>query len=308
MMAFLGAATVEMAPVRARAQVSGTLRVAVPPSEDAAAIHFADEMGFLAKAGLTVDIQTMQNNPAIAAAVASGAVDIGHGGVDTLAASHSKGIPLRVIAPSGEYLSPQMQRVAGLFVPSASPVRVARDLNGKIAAVAGLHSLTMTVTCAWVDANGGDSSTMRFIEVPFPSMAAALAGNRVDAAFITEPFLDDALKSSRALAYGFDSIARRFLVAAWFANTSWIQANPDVVARVARAMHETALWANRHPDQSAAIFAKFTKMDPAVIAKMARGYYAEQMTPALMQPLIDAAAKYNGFGAFPAQELMAVQN
>jgi NitT/TauT family transport system substrate-binding protein len=305
-MAVLGAAAaVELVPVRARAQASRTLRVAVPPSEDAAAIHFADEMGFLAKAGLAVDIQTMQNNPAIAAAVASGAVDIGHGGVDTLAASHSKGIPLRVIAPSGEYVSPQMQRGAGLFVPAASPVRVARDLNGKIAAVAGLHGLTMTATCAWIDTNGGDSSTMRFIEVAFPSMAAALASGRVDAAFITEPFLDDALKSGRALAYGFDSIARHFLVAAWFANTSWIQANPDAVARFSQAMHETALWANRHPDQSAAIFVKFTKMDPAVIAKMVRGHYAEQMTPALMQPLIDASAKDNGFAAFPAQELMA---
>jgi NitT/TauT family transport system substrate-binding protein len=305
-MAFLGAAAaVEMAPVRARAQASGTLRVAVPPSEDAAAIHFADEMGFLAKAGLSVDIQTMQNNPAIAAAVASGAVDIGHGGVDTLAAGYSKGIPLRVIAPSGEYVSPQMERGAGLFVPSGSPVRLARDLNGKTAAVAGLHSLTMTATCAWVDTHGGDSSTMRFVEVPFPSMAAALASGRVDAAFITEPFLDDALKSGRALAYGFDSIARHFLVAAWFADTAWIQANRDTVARFSRAMHETALWANRHPDQGSAIFVKFTKMDPAVVAKMVRGHFAEQMAPALMQPLIDAAAKYNGFAAFPAQELMA---
>lgn len=279
------------------------MRVAVPPSEDAAAIHFADEMGFLAKAGLAVDVQTMQNNPAIAAAVASGAVDIGHGGVDTLAASHSKGIPLRIIAPSGEYLSPQMQRAAGLFVPAASPVRVARDLNGKIAAVAGLHSLTMTATCAWVDANGGCSSTMRFIEIPFPSMAVALASSRVDAAFVTEPFLDGTLKSGRVLAYGFDSIARHFLIAAWFANTSWIQANADLVARFSQAMHETAIWANRHPDQSATIFAKYTKMDPAVIAKMARGHYAEQMTLALVQPLIDVAAKYNGFAAFPAQEL-----
>jgi hypothetical protein len=33
-------------------------------------------------------------------------------------------------------------------------------------------------------------------------------------------------------------------------------------------------------------------------------HYAEQLTPALMQPLIDMAAKYNGFKAFPAQELM----
>ena len=131
-MALLGSAVaLEVRPFPAAAQTTETVRVAVPPSEDAAAIHFADDMGFLAKAGLAVDVQTMQNNPAIAAAVASGAVDIGHGGVDTLAASHSKGIPLRIIAPSGEYLSPQMQRAAGLLVPAASPRGLRETSTGR---------------------------------------------------------------------------------------------------------------------------------------------------------------------------------
>ena len=41
---------------------------------------------------------------------------------------------------------------------------------------------------------------------------------------------------------------------------------------------------------------------------MARVHYAEQLTPALMQPLIDVAAKYNGFQSFPAQDLMFKQS
>jgi hypothetical protein len=38
---------------------------------------------------------------------------------------------------------------------------------------------------------------------------------------------------------------------------------------------------------------------------MIHGHYAEQLTPALMQPLIDASAKYNGFRSFAAQDLIA---
>ncbi len=62
--------------------------------------------------------------------------------------------------------------------------------------------------------------------------------------------------------------------------------------------------ANKNPQLTAGILAKYDKIEPAVIATMARNHYAEQISPALMQPLIDSAAKYNAFKTFPAQELI----
>jgi hypothetical protein len=52
------------------------------------------------------------------------------------------------------------------------------------------------------------------------------------------------------------------------------------------------------------VFAKYTKMDPAAAAKMTHSHFATQLTPALLQPLIDVSAKYAGFKVFPAQELI----
>jgi ABC-type nitrate/sulfonate/bicarbonate transport system substrate-binding protein len=69
-------------------------------------------------------------------------------------------------------------------------------------------------------------------------------------------------------------------------------------------MRETALWANQNPVKSGEILAKYSKIDPAVVATMARAHYADRLTPALMQPLIDASAKYNDFKPFPATELI----
>jgi len=37
---------------------------------------------------------------------------------------------------------------------------------------------------------------------------------------------------------------------------------------------------------------------------MTRARFGEQLTPALMQPLIDVAAKFGGFSPFRAQELL----
>jgi NitT/TauT family transport system substrate-binding protein len=156
-----------------------------------------------------------------------------------------------------------------------------------------------------MDQNGGDSSTVKFIEIPFPAMPAALEARRIDAAFIAEPFLTVALKTGRVLAYGYDSIAKHFLFGAFFTTPQWAQDHPDVVSRFAVAIRETAAWANKNPVKSGEILAKYTKIDPAVIASMTRARFAEQLTPALMQPLIDVSAKYNGFASFPAQELLS---
>ncbi|HEY5349677.1 MAG TPA: hypothetical protein VIJ64_08085 [Candidatus Lustribacter sp.] len=55
------------------------------------------------------------------------------------------------------------------------------------------------------------------------------------------------------------------------------------------------------------MLATYTKIPAATITTMARRHYAEELTPELMLPGIDASAKYNGFATFPASELIFSQ-
>ena len=287
-----------------RAQAPATLRIGVSPIEPAAEVYYAKDMGFFAKAGLDVDIQSMQGSSLIVSAIVGGTLDIGFDTLDVLAVQHLKGIPLVIIAPTHDYLSPVTTRTQALIVPANSPLQQAKDLNGKTIAVSTLHSLADLGARVWIDQNGGDSSTVKFTEVPFPAIPAALDAGRIDAAWVVEPFITVARKTNRVLFYGFDGIAKHFVVGAWVATRQWANDHPDLVSRFAAVIHDTAVWANKNPQQSGDILAKYVKIDPAVIAAMARNHYAEQLSPALMQPLIDAAAKYNGFKAFPAQDLL----
>jgi ABC-type nitrate/sulfonate/bicarbonate transport system substrate-binding protein len=75
-------------PSRAGAQTQTTIRVGIQPVEAAAAVYYARDMGLFANAGIEADIQPMQNTPAIAAAIASNAIDIGFITVDVLAEVH----------------------------------------------------------------------------------------------------------------------------------------------------------------------------------------------------------------------------
>jgi len=135
-------------------------------------------------------------------------------------------------------------------------------------------------------------------------MPPALDAGRIDAGLVVEPYLAVALKTHRALGYAYSAIAPRFLLGAWFTTPQWAKDHPDLVSRFANAIRRTATWSNANPDQSGVILAKYSKVDPAVIAGMVRTHFSEDLAPALMQPLIDVAAKYNGFAAIPATELI----
>lgn len=301
----LTAAAFGAAGGRANAQSAAPIRIATIPIEPGIEVYFAQDVGFFAKAGLDATIQQLPGGPAIAAALVSGAVDVGFIALDALAEIHQHGIPVVAIAPGTEYLAPFTTQAAALVVPPNSTVDNAAGLNGKTIAVISLNGLTHTAACAWIDKNGGDSSTVKFVEMPAPAMVAALAGNRIDAAQVAEPFVGPARKAGRVLTYGFESVAKDFITTAWCAAAPWVRDHPALVSGFVAALRETAAWANANPAKSAAILATYLKLDPAVIATMTRVRYANQLNPALMQPLIDVTAHYGGFAPFPARDLMS---
>lgn len=289
------------------AQTSRPLRVGVLPIESAAEVYYARDLGYFAADGLDVAITTMTNTPSIVAAVVGGSLDVGYTTIDSVASIHAHGIPLVVIAPATDYIDPGTLKTAGILVRPDSPIRTAKDLDGKTIALPALHSLGTTGASAWIDTNGGDSSAVKYVELPFPAEPAALNAGRVDAIFEVEPFFGAAAKSDRVLMYGYNAIGKHFLLNLWLATPTWARTNAHIVNRFASAIHKTAVWANANPDRSGTLLAKYTKIPADAIATMARSHYAEELTPELMQPGIDASAKYNNFPAFPASELIFSQ-
>jgi NitT/TauT family transport system substrate-binding protein len=195
-------------------------------------------------------------------------------------------------------------QIAALIVPASSSIKTAKDLTGKTIGIPALKTISEYAPRNWIDKNGGDASTVRFLELPFPAMADALAAGRIDAAWVTEPFLSSNKRNSRVLGYGFDSIARSFLISSWFATESWARAHADAVARFAGAVVKAGAWANRNPGPSADILATNLKIDPATLATMARTRFGDTLAVAAIQPQIDVAAHYGLFPAFPASELL----
>jgi NitT/TauT family transport system substrate-binding protein len=279
-----------------------TINLISLPSDTAGEVYYAQELGYFKDAGLDVHITDMTSSPAIISAVASGAADVGFSVVGTAALARQRGIPVRFVAAGALYIA--SNPTAQLIGAKDTTIRTAADLSGKTVAVTGIADLTYYGTRAWIDKNGGDAASVKFIELSFPEMTAAVVQHRVDAAMIAQPFLAAALPQTKAIAPVDDAVASRFMSTGWIASETWLNAHRDAAVKFAAVMRQTAQWANAHHKESAQILMHHTKITPEIAATMTRVEYGLSLDPKLLQPPIDVAARYSQQHFGPATDLI----
>ena len=295
-------------PSLARAEALTPLTIAAIPSDISGEAYYAADAGFFKKNGLEATFVGLTNGGAISAAVLSGSADVGYSNVISLALAHGRGLPVTILAPANLHLhdAPTAGIVA---VKKNSPIQTARDLDGKTVAVLGINNIADIAMRQWIDKNGGDQKTVKFVELPFSEMKAALEAGRVDAASLDQtgdPRLGKPDDTLRVIGNAFDSLAHRFVPSVWFSTTDWVAKHPETARAFVTAMRETAQWANSHHRESAAILAKYTHDTPEQIESLPRVTYGDRVTPDLIQPDIDAAVRYNVLKTpFPAADLMS---
>lgn len=287
----------------AGAQGTARIRILSLPVDSGAQAFYAMDREMFARAGLDASVDKLANGGAIIAAVTSGAADVGYSNVFSLEQAFSHGAPITLIAGAG--LAAQDAPTALIVVDKSSPIRTGKDLDGKVFGTDGLKTISEFAPRNWVDARGGDSSTVKFTELTFGDSLAALQTHRVDAVMLPEPFLTEDLSSVTVIGDAYATIAKQFLIGAWFTSTAWAQAHPDLVRRFAEVMRESAVWANANHADSATILAKNSRIDPGILGKMHRVRYATTLTPPLVQPTIDVLSKYHAIDApFPASRMI----
>lgn len=280
---------------RAAAQTSSqpaTVRIGSAPNDDITPALYALHNDLFRSAGLDVQLSGLSSGSAISAAVAGGALDIGRSSLLPLITARSRGILFDLLVPSGLYSSDAP--ISALIVPTASPVKTARDLAGKIVSVPALGDLDNIGVKAWIDANGGDATQTQYVEMPGSSVMNEVIAGRVAAGTLQNPFLSQALKSgsARVLAYHVSAIGSRLLQSSWFVMDAYLEKNAGVCRAFAQVMQQASAYSNTHHPETAALLAEYTKVDPAVVATMTRVTFASSFDVAQIQPLINAAAKY----------------
>ena len=279
------------------------VRIAALTIDASAACYYADEQGFFKRAGIDAQIQSIASGGAIVGAVASNAGDIGFANFVSGVAAFARNLPVTIVAPGS--VDVDTMPTNALIVAPGSPIRAGSDFNGKTMATSTLRNIVQFAAQLWVDKHGGDSSTIKFVEMPFSAMTDALIYGRIDAALVAEPFMSAAKGRTRAIAYPMSAIGPRVQLGGWIANATWARENPPAVAALSDAMVKANEWGNAHHDLSAQILAKHGRLDADVLAKMNRATYATRLVPSEMQPAIDVAARYGAIAqSIPAERML----
>ncbi len=277
-----------LAALPGSAQAPPHLRLITTPTDSGAQAYYADALGLFKKAGLDVEVASLVNGAAVAAAIASGAAEIGQGNVVSLALAHEKGLPFVLIAPAAAYVGGAP--TSALIVPNGSSVAGARDLIGKPVGVGGLKDIGSVALDMWLMQQGVDPAQVHDVEIPGAQIGQALERGNVTAAISIEPYLSRSLAGgARMLAPTQRAIGSRFLIGAYFSTAAWAKAHPDLARKVTEVMIDAARWANTNHPRSAELLEQYTKVRPN--ARQVRVTYAETLDPALIQPLLDACVK-----------------
>jgi NitT/TauT family transport system substrate-binding protein len=296
----LGGAAFGSLALGARAQSTAPLRLGVMTGESFAEGFYAQDGGFFKRAGLDIEFTTFRAGGAVTAAIAGGALDIGVTNAGSMSAAYEHGLPIYLLAPCALSTA---GRSAGtvLVVPKTSAIRTAKDLTGKTVAVSTIRDLQQAAVMTWIDAGGGSSKAVTFVEVPLTDQAGALAAGRIDAAMMIEPWVSHVKNDVRVIAKPYDSLGKQIMISGWITTTSWFDANRATARKFVAAMRQTALWANANPAATAPILEKYSKIPLDVILGMPRLQYGERLDAAPIQRVIDATAHYGflskGFSA-----------
>lgn len=269
-------------------------------------MYYGQRSGIFAKYGLAVEITAVSNGAAAAAALIGGAADVVMTNILTLIQAYRRGVPMRMLAANSWETGDKPNMY--LLVLKDGPIHSGRDLNGKTIALPGLADIGSIATKAWIDQTGGDSQTVRFLEVGTAALAPAVLQGRADAATITEPFASAGLATGqlRSIATPNDAIAKHFEAGAYAVMEPFVDQNLEVMRRLAQALHEAVVYCNTHLPETVDLVAAYSGASPDVIAKMNRFTDPEFIDVRNIQPVIDAVAKYGAIDkSFPASDLIS---
>lgn len=269
-----------------------------------AAIYYPLQQGWFKTAGLDVTVQPISAGPAAMAGVVGGSMQTADGNVLSLAEAHSRGIPIILIAAGASWTSSVPTSVGLVAGPG---VQSLKDLVGGTVAVPSLQDLLTVSTKGFLDQNGIDSSAVHFIEMPPANMPLSLQAQRVSAIAVYDPFRSEALSNGgHMIGSPYVSIAPSFLVTAFFAYRPWVEAHRAATEAFVSVYTRGAAYSNIHHDELLPLVSSFAHVPLEVLR---RETYApvppNGLDAALIQPVIDAAAKYHAIPrSFPAKEFI----
>ncbi|MBM3367903.1 MAG: hypothetical protein FJY43_06435 [Betaproteobacteria bacterium] len=301
------AAALALGAVAAHAQPT-KLRVSTIPIIDTAPLQVAIAKGFFAAEGLEIDTTPTAGGAAGLPALAAGQVQITFSNVISVVLGARQGLGFELIA-AGSGTGDKLPDLAAIVAKKGHTFKTGKDLEGKRLAVNTRNNIIWLFARAWVQATGGNPDAVTYLEVPFPQMIDAVKGDRVDAAFVVEPFMSAGVNADAVSVVGwpYNTVQKRVPVAQYAAMKDFIQKNPQVIERFVRAYNKGVDWANQNvgSEEWLKIVAAYTRLAPEQFKGLNLPPFEKTVDPAGIDQVVDQMRKHKLLeGAFDSKALL----
>jgi NitT/TauT family transport system substrate-binding protein len=255
----------------------------------AAPFYAADAQGYFSAENLAVTTEAVQSGAVGVPALAIGQFDILYANTVSTISAIDHSIDLRIVFGGGTN-GPKPPGNSALMKRRGDALRTGRDLEGKVVGVNGVNGINWVLTRSWVKMTGGDPDKVKFLELPNAALIAAIKADRIDAAYVVDPFMtigstDPALES---FAWPQSSVFAGGQNGLWVAMGQTVAQRPELVRAFVGAMRKGVTWinANLGSDSYNKLVAGFTKIDPSLLAKMQMVPFGMTVTAAQIQPMV----------------------
>jgi NitT/TauT family transport system substrate-binding protein len=270
------------------------IRVSTIPIIDTAPLQVGIAKGFFAAEGLEIDTTPTAGGAMGLPALAAGQVQITFSNIISVVLGAKQGLGFEVIA-AGSNTGDKTPDLAALVAKKGSAIKTGKDLEGKRVAVNTRNNIIWLYARAWVQATGGNPDAVTYLEVPFPQMVDAVKGDRVDAAFVVEPFLSAGVASDSVSIVGwpYNAVQKRIPVSQYVATKTFITQNPGVIDRWVRAYNKSVDWTNQNQgsEEWTKIIAAYTRLAPEQIRSLSLPPYEKTVDAASIDIVVEQMRK-----------------
>lgn len=215
------------------------INVSIMKTTDLAPFHLARQKGFFEDEGLEVKIIDAPSGGESVTKMISGEADISYSSYTPFFLSEAQGAGeskggIKIVADASSASPGSCMVVA----PPDSPVKSIKDMAGKRVAVTATGTISDLLTMSTLKTNNVDYKGIQWVKTPFPATAQTLKAHNADAAFVTEPFIQDTMRNAGARPI-FDTAVgptADMPTAGWGSTGNFVKENPKTIAAFQRAM------------------------------------------------------------------------
>lgn len=277
------------------------IKVGLLPIAPAAAVQYGIDKGIFEEHGLEVTTQIAQGGAAMLPAVSTGQLDFGVGNPLSVLVAASQGVDVRV-ASGYSFSLEEGDDINAVITRAGEGIDTWSDLDGKRVSVNAVNTQGDLTIKASVDGDGGDSTSLQFIEIAFPDALAQLDSNNVDAVWVPEPFLSQAVAAPdkySVLGYPNQNTIPGLPTMVTFTSGAVADDKSETVEKWRDAIADVLAAATDDHDGFAATIAEFTGMPANVADNLRLERLSGDLDAKLLSDLSDLAVEYDFMESAP---------